>query len=87
MVAPSPENVTLHTLHEDLKAGFGDLKAILGAGFASLPTRESSEEMVRLLRESTRSSRAGATVALPRRRVDAGGQASGPHVAAANAPL
>ena len=65
MVERSPEDVTLHTVHEDLQAGFadlkgemrtgfGDLKATLVTGFASLPTRESSEEMVRLLRESNR---------------------------------
>ncbi len=58
-------DVTLDTLHEDLttgfadlkvemRAGFGDLKATLVAGFMSLPGRESSEEMVRLLREGNR---------------------------------
>ena len=72
MVERSPEDVTLYTLHEDLTAGFADLKqevqtgfadlktemrdvkATLVTGFSSLPTRESSEEMVRLLRESNR---------------------------------
>ena len=97
MVERSPEDVTLYTLHEDLQAGFADLKqevqtgfadlrgAVTGlrgevadlrqevrtgfadlktemrdvkttlvTGFSSLPTRESSEEMVRLLRESNR---------------------------------
>jgi hypothetical protein len=49
------------TLHEDLVAGFGemrtgfaDLKTTLVGGFRSLPTRESSAEMVRLLREANR---------------------------------
>src|SRR5262245_35093928 len=57
--------VTLDTLHQDLTAGFADLKGemrtgfadlevTLVRGFASLPTRESSEEMVRLLREGNR---------------------------------
>lgn len=53
--------MTLGTLHEDLTAGFGemragfaDLKTTLVAGFRSLPNRESSEEMVRLLREGNR---------------------------------
>src|SRR5438093_13390799 len=56
---------TLDTLHDDLTAGFadlkgemrsglGDLKATLVAGFRSLPQRESSEEMVRPLREGNR---------------------------------
>jgi hypothetical protein len=62
-MAESPErpDVTLDTLHQDLTAGFGemragfaDLKTTLIAGFRSLPSRESSEEMVRLLRESHR---------------------------------
>jgi hypothetical protein len=59
------ENVTLDTLHTDLQVGFSDLKgevrggladlkATLVTGFRSLPTRESSEEMVRLLREGNR---------------------------------
>lgn len=59
------ENVTLDTLHKDLQVGFSDLKgevrgdladlkATLVTGFRSLPTRESSEEMVRLLREGNR---------------------------------
>ena len=72
MAEQNPDDVTLHTLHEDLTAGFtemragftdlkgeirsgfGDMKATLIAGFRSLPTRESSEEMVRLLREGNR---------------------------------
>jgi hypothetical protein len=54
MAEPSRQDVTLHTLHEDLTAGFADLKATLVVGFASLPSRESSEEMVRLLREGNR---------------------------------
>lgn len=37
-----------------MRGGFTDLKATLVAGFRSLPSRESSEEMVRLLRESNR---------------------------------
>jgi hypothetical protein len=49
-------------LHEDLtaglvgemRAGFADLKATLIAGFGNLPTRESAEEMVRLLRAHNR---------------------------------
>ena len=56
-----PDDVSLLTLHEDLTAGFAemrsgfaDLKTTLIAGFRSLPTRESSEEMVRLLREGNR---------------------------------
>ena len=61
MTERNPDAVTLNTLHEDLRSGFGemragfaDLKATLVAGFRSLPSRESSEEMVRLLRESNR---------------------------------
>jgi hypothetical protein len=53
--------VTLETLHGDLttgfaemRAGFADLKTTLVVGFSRLPTRESSEEMVRLLREGHR---------------------------------
>ena len=38
----------------ELRAGFTDLKTTLITGFAQLPTRESSEEMVRLLREGNR---------------------------------
>jgi hypothetical protein len=60
MLEENPD-ITLNTLHEDLttgfaemRSGFGDLKATLIAGFRSLPTRESSEEMVRLLREGNR---------------------------------
>ena len=54
MLERNPDDVTLNTLHEDLRSGFGDLKATLIAGFRSLPTRESSEEMVRLLREEAK---------------------------------
>lgn len=72
MTERDPDDVTLYTLHEDLTAGFaemrsgftdlkgeirsgfGDLKATLIAGFRGLPSRESSEEMVRLLREGNR---------------------------------
>ena len=53
--------MTLDTLHDDLgrgfadmRAGFADLKVTLVSGFRSLPTRETSEEMVRLLREGNR---------------------------------
>ena len=53
--------ITLDTLHGDLTrlrgdvtAGFADLKTTLIAGFRSLPSRESSDEMVRLLREGNR---------------------------------
>jgi hypothetical protein len=87
MGSGEPENVTLNTVHEDLRSGFADLKQEVRAGFEdlkgemragfadlkgemrtgfadlkvtlitgfqNLPTRESSEEMVRLLRESNR---------------------------------
>jgi hypothetical protein len=61
MTARSPDDVTLSTLHEDLTAGFAemrsglaDLKVTLVTGFRGLPSRESSEEMVRLLREGNR---------------------------------
>ena len=68
MADPGRQDVTLNTLHEDLTAGFAemragfggmqaglaDLKATLVAGFRSLPSRESSEELVRLLREGNR---------------------------------
>src|SRR5438128_6851997 len=79
MTDPGRQDITLNTLHEDLTAGFGemragftdlkatlatgfgemragftDLKAALVAGFRGLPSRESSEEMVRLLREGNR---------------------------------
>jgi chromosome segregation ATPase len=50
MANPDPTEVTLNTLHQDLR----DLKATLVTGFGSLPTRESSEEMIRLLREANR---------------------------------
>ncbi len=56
MAEPTPEDVTLNTLHEDLSAGFADLKgevrggfadmkATLIAGFRNMPTREDSQEM------------------------------------------
>ena len=61
MTNHSPQDVMLNTLHEDLKTlreetrtGFADLKGTLIAGFRGLPSRESSEEMVRLLREGNR---------------------------------
>jgi hypothetical protein len=41
-------------LKAEMQAGFADLKLTLVTGFRALPTRESSEEMVRLLRESNR---------------------------------
>ena len=64
-MAEGNPGVTLDTLHDDLTAGFadlkaevrtgfGDLKATLIAGFRSLPGREASEEMIRLLREANR---------------------------------
>jgi DNA repair exonuclease SbcCD ATPase subunit len=54
MAKRNPQRVTLNTVHHDLTSGFADLKATLVTGFANLPTRESGEEMVRLLRESNR---------------------------------
>lgn len=42
------------SLSTQVQTGFTDLKATLVSGFRSLPTRESSEEMVRLLREGNR---------------------------------
>ncbi|MGH7312887.1 MAG: hypothetical protein ACREJV_06930 [Candidatus Rokuibacteriota bacterium] len=61
MIDPERPEVTLSTLHEDLAAGFGemragfaDLKTALVGGFGNLPTRESNDEMVRLLREANR---------------------------------
>src|SRR2546426_1003381 len=41
-------------LKGEMRTGFADLKATLITGFRNLPSRESSEEMVRLLRESNR---------------------------------
>lgn len=38
----------------EVRGGFADLKTTLVSGFRSLPTRESSEEMIRLLREGNR---------------------------------
>lgn len=37
-----------------MHAGFADMKVTLVTGFAGLPSRESSEEMIRLLREGNR---------------------------------
>lgn len=61
MAEANPEDVSLNTLHEDLKggfaemhSGFADLKATLVTGFRNLPTREDSQEMIRLLRENNR---------------------------------
>ena len=54
MASGEPEEITLKTVHEDLKGGFADLKATLVAGFRGLTTREKSEEMLRLLRENNR---------------------------------
>ena len=54
MTERNPDDITLVTLHEDLTRGFAEIKTTLIAGFRSLPTRESSEEMVRLLREANR---------------------------------
>jgi hypothetical protein len=61
MADPERPEVTLKTLHGDLAAGFGDmragfadLKTALVVGFRNLPTRESSDEVVRLLREANR---------------------------------
>ena len=61
MTERNPDDITLNTLHEDLttgfaemRSGFAEIKTTLIAGFRSLPTRESSEEMVRLLREANR---------------------------------
>ena len=41
-------------LRTEMRAGCADLKATLLIGFRGLPTRESSEEMVRLFRERNR---------------------------------
>ena len=41
-------------LKGEMRAGFADLKSTLVTGFSNLPSRESSEEMVRLLREGNR---------------------------------
>ena len=38
-------------LRTEMRAGFADLKTTLVVGFASLPTRESAEEMLRIPRE------------------------------------
>ena len=65
MANSEPEQVTLTTVHQDLRVGFADLKTEMRAGFAdlkvtlitgfqSLPTREQNDEMIRLLRENNR---------------------------------
>ncbi len=41
-------------LRTEIRGGVTDLKATLVSGFRSLPTRETSEELVRLLREGNR---------------------------------
>ena|SRR5438552_3680557 len=41
-------------LKGEMRAGFADLKTTLVTGFAGLPSRESGEEMIRLLREGNR---------------------------------
>ena len=41
-------------LKGEIRSGFADLKITLIAGFRNVPTRESSEEMERLLREGNR---------------------------------
>lgn len=55
------EEATRATLHGELaglrgetRAGFADLKATLLTGFRNMPSREQTEEMVRLLREGNR---------------------------------
>jgi hypothetical protein len=67
MAAGEPD-VTLNTLHGDLvdlkgetrtgfadvKGAIADLKATMITGFAGLPTRQQSEEMLRLLRDGNR---------------------------------
>ncbi len=65
MAEPIPEDVTLSTLHgdlkgemrggfSDLKVGIADLKVTLVAGFRNMPTRQDSQEMIHLLRERFR---------------------------------
>jgi hypothetical protein len=52
-----PPDVTLNTLDHDLTrlgAEMRDLKVSMVTGFASMPTRASSEEIIRLLREGNR---------------------------------
>ncbi len=41
-------------LRSEMRAGFADLKATMTIGFAGLPTREQSEEMLRILRDGNR---------------------------------
>ncbi len=54
MADSDPKEITLSTLHQDLREGFADVKATLVAGFWSMPTREDSQEMIRLLRGRNR---------------------------------
>jgi hypothetical protein len=61
-LTPDPLRADLAAGFADMRTGFADLKDEMRSGFADLkatlvtrlPTRESSEEMVRLLRESNR---------------------------------
>jgi hypothetical protein len=41
-------------LRSEMRAGSADLKATMITGFAGLPTREQSEEMLRILRDGNR---------------------------------
>ncbi len=41
-------------LKQEVQGGFADLKVTLVAGFRSMPAREDSQEMIRLLRERNR---------------------------------
>ncbi len=54
MADPDPKETTLSTLHQDLREGFADVKATLVEGFRGLPTREQSQEIIRLLQERNR---------------------------------
>jgi hypothetical protein len=60
-MAAGDAEVTLRTLHGDLTTGFADVKGVIAdlkatmiTGFAGLPTREQSEEMLRILRDGNR---------------------------------
>jgi hypothetical protein len=44
----------MRDMKAEMRAGFADMKVTLATGFAGLPSRESSEEMIRLLREGNR---------------------------------
>ncbi len=63
MVEPKPEDVTLNTLHGDLKDGFADLKQGVQTGFADLNGEvregfsdlEDNQGIIWLLREANRS--------------------------------